>query len=150
MANAPAETPPKKNSSALIIRIVLFSVLGLLVCALTYDRLVALPARNAGYDTVLAMLDKAVVAEDVKEALGQKPSSTYEGEDYFVEVYSWRAGYLVNSHSIWVIYSPKNTGLLYGVTEKKPTAENLPISAGTPQTPPTNEPAPVVEGDAAH
>lgn len=135
MSNDPASEPSSSPSGPATqgmpaSRIVLYSILGLLIVALTYDFLVARPGQKAAAAKINAFMPdqsgSAMISnaepttyEQVIEALGVPTTSPEEGATYFMDCFSWRSGLPWRSHDLYVIYTKKTT-TTDGVTTTKP------------------------------
>jgi hypothetical protein len=135
----PAATPETKPRKQSPLRLVLLLVLLLLVVgALWYDRKVARPACEAGYEKAKALLDRELAKagrvtasfQDMQQALGKKPSRRVDKEHYSIETYSWMRGSLVQTYYINVIFRKERGGdiVLNSVLapNMEPTDDDLP------------------------
>jgi hypothetical protein len=142
-------TPPVKRGSRR--QTILIVVLLLMGGGLTYDRKVARPGSQQGYDTALELVNKnvetsadsePVTNEAVHTALGKQPSKLVEEEDYTIETFSWRRGLLVLSYDVHIVYAPDDNGRLIidsAHLNKLPEASQLPGYEFPPVVPPPGQ-----------
>jgi hypothetical protein len=165
----PAPAPEAKSKKHSPLRLLLLIVLLLLVAfALWYDRKVAKPACEAGYEKAKALLDRELAKagrvtasfKDMQQELGKKPSRRVDKEHYSIETYCWIRGSLVQSYYIHVIYRKERSGNLVVNNVLAPnteaTEEELPGGQLKPRqltdeeraamTPPPSKPGPAKKG----
>jgi hypothetical protein len=136
---------PRRSPVRLIVRIVLFALLGVALVALAYDQLLARPRNQQEYDKIQDLVDqknlnpasKPITNKDVREAIGRGPSKVVEKDYYALEYYTWPRGLPTGSYYICVVYSPKDKMLLHEVKmNEEPDPKFLPGSRFTPATTP--------------
>ena len=147
--NAPRDdslSRPAKSGS--FRQIVLILILLLMIGGLLYDRKVARPGSQQGYNTALVLVKKnadasadsePVTNEAVHAALGKQPSKLVEEKDYTIETFSWRRGLLVLSYDLHIVYAPDDNGRLVidsAHLNKLPEASQLPGYEFPPVVPP--------------
>lgn len=106
---------PATESSGNTLRYVLFGILGLLLVALGYDRMVARKHVDAAYEKIDALNRninasserRAMTNEDVQKELGRQPSNSYTRDDgkEYVEEYRWMSGLPGKFHTYYAVYS---------------------------------------------
>ena len=93
----------------------------IMICGLAYDRFIARPGCEKGFETVQNLVQKNVAASiaeesisnlSVQKALGKEPATTTTTEDYTIETYRWPRGLVGLSYTVYVIYQPDAQGEL--------------------------------------
>jgi hypothetical protein len=141
------------------MRLVLFSVLGLLVVALAYDFLVARPGQAGAAEKVRALMTDAggagmisnaepVNHEQVREALGCEPTSTEERETCYIERFSWRSGLPWRSHDLYVIFTKTKERYLHDISVGQPPEAGQLPPPGTVHSDSPNQGATATPGAA--
>lgn len=101
---------PKSNPAALIVRIVLFLILGVLLCGLAYEYLVP---RSQAADAIgrLEQLDQEnadrghpTTDKDVQKLFGFKPQREQPDDATLIEHYVWASVVPFRKHDLWVVY----------------------------------------------
>lgn len=120
--NAPNPPAPAANQTALIVRVVLFVILGYLLFALAYDNMYMYKAHQEGFEKMQALVDAEAArsAEDiakngptspakVQETLGFAPAVPLTDHGHYQEeVYKYRSGLLFRTRDLYVFYKGKD------------------------------------------
>ena len=120
--NASNRPAPAVNQTALIVRVVLFLILGYLLFALAYDNMYMYKAHQEGFEKLQGVVDAEAArsAEDiakngptspakVQETLGFAPSVPLtDHEHYQEEIYKYRSGLLFRTRDLYVFYKGKD------------------------------------------
>ena len=136
---SPASSPPPAAPSESSARpFILLAILVVALGALAYDRLIARPAAEKGYQEVMKLSElrsmsargeDSIGPAEVQAKLGKKPANTEQKDRYMIETYNWRGGALVKSHFVKVIYTGGDKPLLYtALLNEEPSEENLPTN----------------------
>lgn len=120
--NAPNPPAPAASQTALIVRVVLFVILGYLLFALAYDNMYMYKAHQEGFEKMQALVDAEAArsAEDiakngptspakVQETLGFAPAVPLTDHGHYQEeVYKYRSGLLFRTRDLYVFYKGKD------------------------------------------
>lgn len=141
-APAPAANPSPQKGSPLRL-VVLLILLLLTMLGYAYDRKVAKPACEEGYQAVMDLRQKLVSdkgnatasSEDVQKLLSKRPKQREEAENYVIETYGYRRGFPLLTYDIYVVYrkDAKAGNTLWNATIlERPAKEELPHGTITP------------------
>lgn len=129
------ETPAKSSPLRLVILLLIF---GIALTGLLYDYCIARPAWKVAYDDIQGLLegrvpdpneDGTVTDDEVESVLGRKPSTIEHLSNGKIDIYTWRSGFPLKTHKLYVIFSGKRHPLLHGATTTKPSPVDLPPKA---------------------
>ncbi|MEM8668707.1 MAG: hypothetical protein AAGG48_14395 [Planctomycetota bacterium] len=106
--------------------LILLGILGIGLVGLGYDRVIARPAVEAAYDSLLAENEKLNASgtdvlndSSVRDLLGCEPAEMFDDTNGDkVEKYSWRAGMPIKTHDLFVVYKKNDKGLMFHRADK--------------------------------
>lgn len=147
--------PPKPN----LLRIVLFSILGVMVLAAAYEYGIVRRSYKSAEKSIDDMIEKLGMAEagkaptpqDVQTAIGKKPvAGTEDKGEYFQEHYQWRSWRPWLTYDIYVVYDHSDPPQLYNTTRPEPPTSGdvpgKPVVVDLSNYPAADGPGPGVPG----
>ena len=112
--SAPSSSPSPVQNASSARPFILLAILVVALGSLAYDRLVARPGAERGYQIVMNLAEQRSTSahgadqigpKQVQDKLGKKPVSVETKDRYQIETYNWRGGALVKSYFVKVVYT---------------------------------------------